>query len=420
MLRLFVAFAAVGVTAAVRPANGRAFNSNFRVAEAAFETFIQDFRRTYEPGSDEYSFRYSAFERNWQKIHEQNSQPESERLWTAGLNEYSDRTSEEIQALGGWRHVGGGFGSQPSALLERDANEKADSVNHIELADEVDWTHLWTSQLDQIRLQTCGNCWAEATASMMEAHLEIHRGVQKRFSAGQITQCTPNPYKCGGTGGCQGATSELAMGYLLQVSNNVTDDEFIADCQAPEDVHKTTDFSEPSAPHEWPEGIRTAAEGAFIRSIGLIAWERLPVNKYEPLLRAIYTRGPVSVAVATDWGAQIYKSGILDSCSTNPTIAHAMLAVGYGSKGGVKYWTLQNSWGTSFGENGKMRLLRKDDEETFCGQDKAPQDGTGCEGGPKEVTTCGRCGILYDCVVPHFKPITHKGVELAELRGDQF
>eukprot|EP00971_Amphidinium_carterae_P090130 1784336-Amphidinium_carterae.1 len=210
------------------------------------------------------------------------------------------------------------------------------------------------------------------------------------------------------------------MGYLLQVTGNVSDDEFLSSCTEPEDIKKTTDFSEGAPPHEWAEGIRQAAEHAYVRSIGLIGWERLPVNKYEPLLMAIYTRGPVAVAVATDWGSQLYKSGIFDSCSQNPTIAHAMLAVGYGKDGDVKYWTLQNSWGTSFGEKGKMRLLRADDEESFCGKDARPADGTGCDGGPTEVTACGRCGILYDTVVPHFMPVTKAGVELAELRGDKF
>lgn len=30
-----------------------------------------------------------------------------------------------------------------------------------------------------------------------------------------------------------------------------------------------------------------------------------------------------------------------------------------------------------------------------CATDTRPSDGTGCDGGPSEVTVCGSCGILY-------------------------
>jgi hypothetical protein len=39
---------------------------------------------------------------------------------------------------------------------------------------------------------------------------------------------------------------------------------------------------------------------------------------------------------------------------------------------------------------GFMRLKRSKE----CGVDKRPQDGTGCDGGPSEVTVCGSCAIL--------------------------
>ena len=55
---------------------------------------------------------------------------------------------------------------------------------------------------------------------------------------------------------------------------------------------------------------------------------------------------------------------------------------------------------SGFGENGKIRLLRQDAEEDYCGTDNQPELGTACEGGPASVRVCGQCGILYDNVVP--------------------
>jgi len=138
-------------------------------------------------------------------------------------------------------------------------------------------------------------------------------------------------------------------------------------------------------------------------AFGMQAWERLPQNAYEPLLRAVYERGPVAVSVdGTRWHS--YEEGVFDSCRRNAVINHAVTLIGYGETPAVKYWTVQNSWGPGWGEDGRIRVLRHegDDEFQHCGWDHHPEKGTACKGDPKKVRVCGMCGILYDSVVPHF------------------
>ena len=59
---------------------------------------------------------------------------------------------------------------------------------------------------------------------------------------------------------------------------------------------------------------------------------------------------PIAVVVnAANWNT--YKSGILDNCSTNnPNFT--LLLVGMSAN----YWKLKNQWGTSWGENGYIRI----------------------------------------------------------------
>jgi len=60
-----------------------------------------------------------------------------------------------------------------------------------------------------------------------------------------------------------------------------------------------------------------------------------------------------------------YTSGILDqSCGTG--LDHAIAAVGYGSDNGQEYWIIRNSWGSSWGEEGYIRVAIEDGEG-ICG-----------------------------------------------------
>lgn len=152
-----------------------------------------------------------------------------------------------------------------------------------------------------------------------------------------------------------------------------------------------------------PRVHRAAADSAGL-GFGLQGWEKLPPNRQEPLLRALYERGPVGVSVAaTNW--HLYASGVFDHCGKDSVIDHAVTLIGYGrdSKSGDLFYLIQNSWGSNWGEGGRIRILRSDaDDSQQCGWDRQPEKGTACTGDPAQVRVCGMCGILYDSVVPHF------------------
>jgi len=227
----------------------------------------------------------------------------------------------------------------------------------------------------------CGSCWAISAAEAVEAQLMQTGHSNTKISAQALVDCVPNPQHCGGTGGCDGATGELAY-------------SFMKDYGIPMDSDLSYDAKTESCPiglsAPWPASQRVRVSG----------WNHIsPNNKAEPLMQSIVNNGPTVVAVdANNWFD--YESGIFDGCDKDATLGHAVLAVGYGQDQGKKYWTIQNSWGADWGENGFIRILKHEDEDSWCGQDKKPQEGEGCDGGPAEVTVCGTCGILYDPLVP--------------------
>jgi len=317
--------------------------------------------------------------------------------------------------LWGWNPKGrsdsrGGGSTASTDLMIRPASNKS-------LPHSFNWTHLIAVNniLDQGQ---CGSCWAVATANVLRAHSEIY-GDSKLFSPQQIVSCTPNPHKCGGAGGCEGATAELAMDYVLE--NGLVEDE---------DFPYTELGMVPSTP-ECPSkmkpsksshiGLKDGKTSAYHggNNIGMLGWERLPENKLEPLMRALVEKGPIAVSIAASDMWSFYEEGIMDSCEKDAVVNHAVTLIGYGvdSSTEKKFWLIQNSWGSGWGEKGHMRVLRHDSEEEFCGWDHQPEVGNACEGGPSKIRVCGTCGMLLDSVVPHFEDKSHNKVSFGSLRS---
>jgi hypothetical protein len=85
------------------------------------------------------------------------------------------------------------------------------------------------------------------------------------------------------------------------------------------------------------------------------------------LLNSVAAYGPVVVALdASTVAFQLYSGGVFEDdiyCSS-VLVNHEMVVVGYGSNGETPYWIVQNSWGTGWGEDGYIRVIRG---KNLCG-----------------------------------------------------
>ena len=73
----------------------------------------------------------------------------------------------------------------------------------------------------------------------------------------------------------------------------------------------------------------------------------------------IYSKGAVSVSVyAAENSFENYKSGVYNKCKKVKEGNHQVLAVGWGTQNGKKYWLVKNSWGTNWGEKGYFKIER--------------------------------------------------------------
>jgi len=304
------------------------------------------------------------------------------------VNHFADYTPEEHNSLLGYRRVGGW-----AAAGESDSGEGSSflQIRDHELASTADWRSLSSSSF--LRDQgACGSCWAVAAAGALEMHAELKGSVPRKVSANQLVDCTPNPQNCGGTGGCKGATSELAFKYAAQ--HGLADEE---------------DYRYLDA-----DGTTRACTATSLQpSVTVGSYRRLPTNKLLPLLKAVSTQGPVVVSVDADKWA-MYSSGVFDSCSRNATVDHAVVLVGYGhDKVAQKnYWMIRNSWGPRWGESGYIRIQRHNSDRGaagYCGTDFDSKKGVGCDGDPAQIPVCGMCGILSDSSYPIDVKVKDKG-----------
>jgi len=342
-----------------------------------FEDFIAEHDKTYEEGTPEYKRRAAIFFRK---------KAETIRLaglpgltWTPAMNKFLDQTKDEIKNRLGYRPVK----KSPGANFARKAAKPMEAIpNTWNSGISLDWRPNMTYSQEFFQDQgACGSCWATATTSAIEAHADVHFGMSVPLSVQELVSCTPNERHCGGTGGCEGATAELALDFLESRGGIAAEDKWLYTSGHGSQGECT---------------LEKANEHAVLVS----GYTSVPSNNLQALMYAS-SKGPVIVAVdASPWS--FYGKGVFNSCKQDATLNHAVLLVGYGLQGTSGYWMIRNSWGADWGENGHIKLARSTTatSASFCGMDKHPEEGSACEGDTTPVKVCGMCGILYEPVLP--------------------
>merc|ERR1711972_1051668 len=206
------------------------------------------------------------------------------------------------------------------------------------LADSVDWTT--KGAVTPVKNQgQCGSCWSFSTTGALEGAWEIATGKLVSLSEQQFVDCDKVD------SGCSGGLMDNAFQY----------------------AEKNAICTEESYSYTGRGGTCKASSCTVgIPNGGVTGFKDVAKDDMQALMEAV-EKQPVSIAIEADKAAfQSYRSGILSSsCGAN--LDHGVLLVGYGSEGGKDYWKVKNSWGTSYGENGYVRLLRGKGGAGECG-----------------------------------------------------
>jgi len=278
---------------------------------------VKTFNKQYP--TEEVFQRYSTFKENLELINAHNNGSSD---WKMGVNQFADLTPAEFKTYLG--------------LKPRD-NSYIRSQNVEDLppaaSNDIDWVSKGavTPVKDQ---QQCGSCWAFSTTGSVEGAVFLSNGNLNSVSEQQLVDCAGSA----GNQGCNGGLMDDAFNWII--SNKGIG-------------------SEASYPY-------TAKDGRCqsVPSVSTISgFKDVQQGSESALMNALNIK-PVSIAIEADQsGFQLYKSGVFKG-PCGQQLDHGVLLVGSGTDGGVDYWRIKNSWGSSWGDNGYIRVIRG---QNMCG-----------------------------------------------------
>lgn len=284
-----------------------------------------------------------------------------------GHNEFSDLSPKDF-----WNRVGifpltpaqGHVGGIPAVISEESIRTTPESF---------DWRTKGaiTPVKDQ---SSCGSCWAESAVQNVESVWYISQ--QKRglmhdmegpvsLSTQQVIECDAYDYAC------YGGYPSHAMRYIKEAGGLAAEAAYPyvisghTICLANQTFNQTCGDGMCDDPPltSWCDETCSASKKPKVAKIQ--GFQSIPTDE-NAIAAYLAAEAPISVGldasgkfgVLLPW-LQFYKSGVANPrFCRNDTIDHAVLLTGFGIDSGKAYWSIKNSWGAKWGENGYFRLLK--------------------------------------------------------------
>jgi KDEL-tailed cysteine endopeptidase len=297
-----------------------------------FNDFQQRFNKRYD-SIIELEKRFDIFRTNLRGILIHNF--DTNHNFTMGINQFTDLTPEEFKSI----YITG----LKSGVEVGSYGCKSFTSHGTSVPSSIDWRNKGavTSVKDQGQ---CGSCWTFSATGAVEGAWAIYKGQLIDLSEEQLVECaTGISY---GSHGCSGGQMEGAFKYIIENG-------------------QCSDTSYP-----YTSGTGKSGSCQKCSSIAHISSCSDVLPNDQLALKAAVAQQPVAIAIEADTRYfQSYSSGILTSSSCGTNLDHGVLIVGYGEENGQKYWLVKNSWSTTWGDAGYVKIARSEstNDAGICG-----------------------------------------------------
>jgi len=311
-----------------------------------FEKWVTEFKVKF----DDYK-TYDGVFKKWVANHKFIEEINSKNLtYKLGHNQFSGMDSSDFsQYLG------------ISRILYQDYKQLFHVNKPLDTVEKVPESVNWVTKggVTHVKDQgQCGSCWSFSTTGAVEGAYYVKTGALESFSEQQLVDC--DNYLNGGKDlGCKGGLMDNAFAWISKNDGLCTEKEYpyvsgttkkSGTCQSTCAKNKNSDVS------------------SFV--------DVIPKSDDE-MMKALSLQ-PVSIAIQADEREfQLYKSGVFTGKCGNE-LDHGVLAVGYGKLEGIDYYLVKNSWSTSWGDGGYIKMGR----------------------GPQYNGGDGQCGMLLQASYP--------------------
>ncbi|KAJ8374762.1 hypothetical protein SKAU_G00053420 [Synaphobranchus kaupii] len=280
--------------------------------------------------------RREIWEDNYNFIKDHNKRyNEGKETYELGMNGFGDKTTDEFVEATHASSMARTPKSGSLVLSAADLRQAASKLN-VKSIDYRDMGYI-TPVEDQ---GFCGSCWAYSATGALEAQWTKKTGKLIPLSKQQLVDCsTPTGNKA-----CIGGRPSLAYMYIMRNGGIQGEDTY---------------------PYVMEERSCGASRSKNVVSVK--DWRYVPPGDEQAFEDALVTIGPIAVVIDTTTRKfQFYRKGIFydQKCSIWKQ-SHAVVLMGFGTEHSEEYWTIKNSWGIYWGEEGYMRLAKN--KQRHCG-----------------------------------------------------
>jgi len=213
---------------------------------------------------------------------------------------------------------------------------------------DVKGTNYLTNMRNQHVPQYCGSCWAHAATSALSDRIKIARKAawpDINIAPQVLISCEMQD------DGCHGG--EPVFAYSWMHYNEATDETCsIYRARGHDNGMKCSPITkcrncDPHKPCFIPDEYLVYQVDEFAHFEG-----------EKEMIQEIYQRGPIACGIAVTDEMEAYTGGIFEDKTGDLDVVHEISIVGYGEEKGTPYWLVRNSWGTHWGEDGFMKIVR--------------------------------------------------------------